>query len=306
MKMKIVSRDYNLEVDFEKIMQFLRSVYQETGSLQNWFPDRFENSCEDHVSDIRIWEEINDTTSPPHHKIVAIANPEELFCYFIQIHPDYGFLEKEIIQWIESHSVAKKTSSGQEQKLSIVTVDGNSVREKSLTQLGFKKRTDRIYGHLRFRPLDLPIEDYSLPEGFIIRSVNGRSDHEQLARGVRTVFGHGEWFDADLSERIRKRTFHVPDLDLVAVAPDGIIAAFCTLRVDPESRITQLEPMGTLPEFRKRGLAKALLAEGFKRLEKYNPKLIYIGGAAYNPGAMGLYEPTFPEKIDMHIWTKEI
>lgn len=306
MKMKIISRNYNLDEDLELIMQFLRSVYQETKSLQNWFPDRFENSCDDHISDIRIWEEIDETRSPPQHKLVAFANPEDPFCYFIQIHPDYSFLEREIIQWIESHSVAKKTDFKQEQKLNIITVDGNSSREKILTELGFKKRTDRIYGHLRFRPLDMPIEEYSLPDGFIIRSVEGKPDHEQLARAVRTVFGHGEWFNAELSERIRQRSFHKPDLDLVAVAPNGTIASFCTFRVDPESRITQLEPMGTLPEFRKLGLAKALLSEGFKRLEKYNPTLIYIGGAATNPAALRLYDSSFPEKIDMHIWTKEI
>ncbi|MFX1537241.1 MAG: GNAT family N-acetyltransferase [Promethearchaeota archaeon] len=305
--MKIESREYNPKEDFDKLMQFLINTYNETKTLQNWFPDRFESNHDDWIPDIRIWEEINDMISPPHHKIVAFVIPERTFNYFIQIHPDYSFLEKEIINWIEIHCTAKKKELNEKQTLSIITVEGNIIREQVLTELGFKQLLDPIYGHLRIRPLDLPIRDYSLPEGFEIRSVQGKSDYEKLAEGVRLIFGHGDWFTAEIIEGIINRSFYKQDLDLVVVAPDGAIAAFCTFRIDPVSRITQLEPMGTHPKFRRLGLAKALLSEGLKRLEKYNPTLLYIGGAADNPAAMRLYESVgFTKKLTLYFWVKDI
>jgi len=93
----------------------------------------------------------------------------------------------------------------------------------------------------------------------------------------------------------------------VAVALDGSIASFCTFRVDPQSRVTELEPMGTLPEHRGKGLAKAILTEVFRRLAGYDPSLLYIGGAANTPEANRLYEATgFTERNDYYYWQKTI
>ena len=85
------------------------------------------------------------------------------------------------------------------------------------------------------------------------------------------------------------------------------LAAFCTFRMDPRSRLTELEPLATMPDHRKKGVAKAMLLEGIDRLYKYKPTLIYIGGAANTPGANALYESTgFIEKIAEHRWRRNI
>ena len=299
--MQIDSRGYSPDQDLQKIMDFLRDTYLDTRTIQNWLPNRFENSYRDLVSDVRIWEEIDGDP----HRIVAMANPEIPFRYFIQIHPDHTHLEEEIVQWIEKHCTALKPDPGTEQKLSIVTLDGNPTRETLLREQGFEKGS--IYGILRIRPVDTPIPDFPPPEGFEIRSVNKKTDFKRIAKAIRTIFGHGEWFTAEVLEGIASLSFYHEDLDLVAVAPDGNIASFCTFRVDPPSRITELEPMGTHPDYRSLGLAKALLCEGFRRLKKYNPTLLYIGGAADNPAANRLYESTeFNEENNYHYWSKMI
>ena len=79
------------------MMEFLRDTFAETGSLHNWLPPRFENSRDALFPDTQIWEETGG--DPP--RIVAVANPEVKFRYFIQIHPDYAFLDGEIVRWIE-------------------------------------------------------------------------------------------------------------------------------------------------------------------------------------------------------------
>ena len=305
--MPIVSRGYSPDQDLQRIMGFLRDTYLETRTIQNWLPTRFENSYKDLVSDVRIWEDADPAApdSLSNHRIVAMANPEIPFLYFIQIHPDHAPLEEEIVRWIENHCAALKPDPDMEQKLSIVTLDGNPARETLLRERGFEKGP--AYGILRVRPVDTPIPDFAPPEGFEIRSVVKETDFEKIAKAVRVVFGHGEWLTAEVLEGIASCSFYHEDLDLVAVAPDGDIASFCTFRVDPPSRITELEPVGTHPDYRGLGLAKALLCEGFRRLERYDPTLLYIGGAADTPAANRLYESVgFSEENAYHYWSKTV
>ena len=306
--MKTVSRAYNSDEDLKSVMTFLREVFNETSSYQNWFPDRFENNHEGGgsvhwVGDIRIWEEIDDK-SKMSRKIVGLANPESPNDYFIQVNPAYSFLEREIVKWIERHRLEKKKDPNRKEKLRIHTIEGNSVRELLLSELGYKKGETSMY--LRLRPVDLPIPDVGCLESYEIRSVKGRSDYDQLASVIRLVFGHGEWFNAEIYEGITRCSFYKPDLDLVAVAPDGTFASFCTFRMDPISKITNLEPVGTHPDYRKLGLAKALIFEGLRRAMRYNPALFYVG-AANTPAANRLYDSVgYTEKLAEYCWFKEI
>jgi GNAT superfamily N-acetyltransferase len=133
------------------------------------------------------------------------------------------------------------------------------------------------------------------------------TDFPRLVEAIRIVFGHGESFNVEVLEWLSNRSFYVPELDLVVVAPDRSIASFCTFRVDPPSRIVELEPMGTLPDQRRKGLAKAIIVEGLKRLRKYDPSLLYIGGAADTPEANRLYEVTgYSGSLRYYYWHKTI
>ena len=65
--------------------------------------------------------------------------------------------------------------------------------------------------------------------------------------------------------------------------------------------------MGTHPDYRRMGLAKALISEGMRRLKKYDPLNLYIAGAADNPAANRLYEVTgFEKSGTYYYWSKTI
>jgi len=284
------SQPYKHSEDFEAVMEFLREAYIETGSLQNWLPPRFENSAKGNEADTRIWK----TRSG---RIVGAVTPEEKLRFFIQVHPDHAHLFAEIIDWIDGHFAT-------EGRVSIITLEGDPEREKTLRRHGFEK--GRVYGVLRLRDVDAPIPEYRLPDGFTIRSVEPK-DFDELARAGRTVFGHGEWFNSDVLKEISCASFYHYNLDLVAVDGRNEIAAFCTFRLDEPSGITELEPMGTLPKYQGLGLAKALLFEGFRRLKMYTPSLLYIGGAADTPAANRLYEATgFTNRRYYYFWSKMV
>ncbi|MBM3292264.1 GNAT family N-acetyltransferase [Candidatus Bathyarchaeota archaeon] len=297
--MQIYSREYQHNNDFEAVMHFLRESYSTTKSFQNWLPTRFENNSRE--KGIQIWLDATEKKE----KIIALSNPEEKFRYFIQLNPNYQFLFKEILHWIEKNCINQKQNADEKQTLSIINLESSLNREEELKKQGFQK--EKIYGILRLRNLNSPIPNFSIPNGYEIRSVNPSTDFEELAKAVRIVFNHGEWFNKEILQVISRASFYHKELDLVMVNKKGKIASFCTFRFDAPSGITELEPMGTLPEYRRKGLAKALLCEGFRRLQKYNPKLLYIDGAADTPEANRLYEVTgFTETQNYYFWNKII
>ena len=53
---------------------------------------------------------------------------------------------------------------------------------------------------------------------------------------------------------------------IVAVAPSGEFAAFCTVWFDDVTRTGAFEPVGTAPAHRRRGLGKAVMCEGVPSL----------------------------------------
>ena len=48
---------------------------------------------------IQLWER----SDGENLQIVGIANPEIIDQYYLQVNPEYDFLEREMIQWIEDH-----------------------------------------------------------------------------------------------------------------------------------------------------------------------------------------------------------
>ena len=292
--MIVESRAYCNEQDHPRVMEFLRATYAETDNLENWLPPRFENNRRSMDPGIQLWED--------NGKLVGLVVPEESLVYFVQLHPRYPKLYPEMVQWIEEYSSI--TWGKDDAMLKIIEMEGNPKKEKVLQEHGFTR--GRIYGIFRMRDLDLSIPDFKLPDGFKVRSVTP-DDFDEIASCIRQVFGHGAWFNREILETLSSASFYNPDLDLVVVNTEGKIVSFCTFRLDPLSRVTELEPMGTLEEYRSMGIGRALLCEGFRRLKKYNPSLLYIGGAADTPPANRLYELTgFTQRIDLYRWEKSL
>jgi ribosomal protein S18 acetylase RimI-like enzyme len=53
------------------------------------------------------------------------------------------------------------------------------------------------------------------------------------------------------------------------LAPNGDCASFCTIWIDEKNRYGKFEPVGTHAEYQGRGLGRALLLEGFRRMAQY-------------------------------------
>lgn len=82
------------------------------------------------------------------------------------------------------------------------------------------------------------------------------------------------------------------DLDCIAEAPDGRLAAYCLAWLDPDNRVGELEPVGTHPDFRRLGLASAVSRFALRRLEEEGATraTVYAVVDPANPGPKLLYE----------------
>ena len=82
------------------------------------------------------------------------------------------------------------------------------------------------------------------------------------------------------------------DLDCVAEAPDGRLAAYCLAWLDPDNRVGELEPVGTHPDFRRLGLGSAVSRFALRRLEEEGATqaMVYAVVDPANTGPKALYE----------------
>lgn len=133
--------------------------------------------------------------------------------------------------------------------------------------------------------------DQTLPEGFVIRPLAGASEVAAYVDLHQTTF-------ESKSMRVEWRTHTLqqpayrPDLDLVVVAPDGRLAAFCVcwLHQGADGIQGQIEPMGVHPDFRNLGLGRAILSEGLRRLYAQGAQEVFVETDNYRDAAFALYE----------------
>ncbi|GAB4474359.1 MAG: hypothetical protein Kow00124_14260 [Anaerolineae bacterium] len=140
------------------------------------------------------------------------------------------------------------------------------------------------------RPLDA-LPEVTLPPGFSAQTVGGEADAERRARASHGAFGSSRPFPAYL-ERYRGfmgSALYDPESDMMITAPEGRAAAFCIAWIDPATRTGLFEPVGTHPDFQGRGLGRAMLAEGMRRMQARGMTQAIVCAEVDNLAAQGLY-----------------
>jgi ribosomal protein S18 acetylase RimI-like enzyme len=135
------------------------------------------------------------------------------------------------------------------------------------------------------------LDDPSSPAGITIRPLSGPEEAPAYVELHRTVFE-----SKNMTEAWRVRTLHRPeyvqDADLVAVAPDGRLAAFCICWLHRNSGGTtsgQIEPAGVHPDFRRLGLGRAIISEALRRLRRLGAVNVCVLTDNYRNAALNLY-----------------
>jgi len=75
----------------------------------------------------------------------------------------------------------------------------------------------------------------------------------------------------------------------IIAAPDGTLAAYCIAWLDPRTRTTEIEPLGTHPEYRRLGLARAIAQEVVWRSAESDAESVMVWSVDKNPEARRVY-----------------
>jgi ribosomal protein S18 acetylase RimI-like enzyme len=217
----------------------------------------------------------------------------------ILIHPDLehgdaaGPVAERVVRWVIDHGREIARTSGVETQVRFRTHDDDWALINLIERHGF--RAEDWYTPKYARRLDDVISEPRLPPGFSIRHVAGEQDVEAYVALHRDAFGTPNMYVEERRALMRDPDY-VSDLDLVAVAPDGVLAAFVVGGIDrEESRfrgqlIGYTDPLGTRPAYRRRGLAGALLYEAFRRLQQHGVAVATVGTGSWNTATISLVE----------------
>jgi ribosomal protein S18 acetylase RimI-like enzyme len=132
-----------------------------------------------------------------------------------------------------------------------------------------------------------------LPGGFHVRSLAGdASEVADRAAAHREVWH--PWTVGEVTDEQYARFMQMPgydrDLDVVAVAPDGTIAAYVNGWLDSVNKIGDLGPVGAREAYRRQGLTRAVLLECMRRMKARGMDRVCVSTGEDNVAARNLYE----------------
>jgi GNAT superfamily N-acetyltransferase len=109
-----------------------------------------------------------------------------------------------------------------------------------------------------------------MPDGFVLvdRAEGTRKPHPMRRRNGQAV-----------ADRLRECSLYDPALDLAAETADGQVAGYALFWFDPVTQVGLVEPMRVETAYQRRGLARAMLAEGLDRLAKRGARRLKVGYA---------------------------
>jgi len=176
-------------------------------------------------------------------------------------------------------------ASGSSAALDTACRSEDHARIALLKRHGFVEETVRT---LQFtRSLAEPIPEPALPAGYTIRPITGGAEVEALVALHRAAFGTAHMTVAERLTWMAAADYD-PELDLVAVAPDGSLAASCFCAIHAaENRLSGrddgvTDPLATHPGHQRRGLARALLCAGMARLRARGASRARLGTSSDN------------------------
>jgi ribosomal protein S18 acetylase RimI-like enzyme len=201
-------------------------------------------------------------------------------------HPQARKIEPAIYSWVEEHwephGDAWVTYAEQ----------GDTHREAVLTGLGYRAagESEVMYAY----DLNSAPAAVALPPGFAIRDATQHTDPVARSRLRWMVFRPEVDPESAPGPVMQEQWSYDPSLDLVVVAPDGELVAFATGWINAQTRISEVEPIGTHPTYLRRGLARAVVCTCFDRLRARGVRWTHIASAAEPAVSNRLYRSLGP------------
>jgi GNAT superfamily N-acetyltransferase len=221
----------------------------------------------------------------------------------IMLHPEHRAAERLMLEYAEQH--VRRPAEDGSSSLMLVSLESDTSRNQLLEEHGFIRSNNFLASHIIDLAEPKPVPQ--LPADFTLRDMRSPLSETELEARVdvhRAAFHPSK---LTLSKYLAARnspTYH-PELDLVAVAPNGEFAAYTIVWFDEENHTALFEPVGCHPDYQRRGLGRALLYEAMRRLRELGATRAHVGSwLEDSPGAM-LYRAAGFQLIDrFYEWHK--
>jgi mycothiol synthase len=297
--MKIHDTAYtHSEAEIDELRAFLVKSYAENMKPFNWrlaltenwiYASRYLEPLEYFTSRVHLWRNATG-------QLVAFVVRGTNFSN-IQVDYENRFLEPEIFGWIEQHPL------GDNKKISTMVYDWDTERQTLLAERGYQNRG--AIEDVRIYDLNQTYPPVTLPPGYRITSVAEYTDYAErieLENRVWNVSLDENWFRGKSSS-----PSYSVEWDLLAVSPEEKLAAFNLVWRYPQNRTAEIDPVGTHPDHRKRGLSRALILESFKRLRESGFRYTYIASETADPIVSHLYASLQPVETYQGLqWTTQL
>ena len=233
----------------------------------------------------------------------ALLSPQwRSFDVFVQPALRGSPLAWQMYDWAEEKITALAANQGGRDIRTMWVAERDDALIYHLERRGFGRDKGYLIQHLRW--LEGSIATQELPKGFYVRRMAGEREIPSRAAASHAAFV------SDMAEdRYQARYLgflhspvYRPELDIVAIASDGRVAAFCNGWLDFTNRVGLFEPVGTHPDFQRQGLAKAILAEGMRRMMAYGMRTAIVCAEHDNLPARRLYQ-SMGFQPDNRLWT---
>jgi GNAT superfamily N-acetyltransferase len=308
--MDLSRRKYENESDYWRIRQFLREVFLLNGRREHsWHVARWDYFRWHFITNLQVCgplEQVASIWETADGQIAAVLHPVDPREAFLHVHPAFRTpeLEEEMIAHAEEH-IPIPGRDGMRRLYFPVDRD-DPLRQKLLLSRGYVDIHNP--GHKYHRDLEAPLPHVPLAAGYTLRSMGGLEEHPARNWASWQAFHSDEPdqnYDQDWSwyANLQSAPLYRRDLDIVAVTEAGEIASFCTIYYDDDTRSAVCVLVGTAAGHQRRGLGKAVMFEGLRRLQRLGCTRVLAN--AYDPPADALYGSVLNAKETSQTFLKE-
>lgn len=303
---RIINRPIQDERDFWRIRELLQETYLITPLCFNWEVRRWDGRR--FYNDDPTWgasqAKVGEVWETEDGRLVGAVHPDGSGDAHLQLHPDYRHIEEAMIAWAENH-LSVPAEEGARCRLDIYAQEYDKTRQQLLGRRGYEKMPwGGVSRRLQFD--GAPIERPNLADGYTLRTTepDAEGDSQRLAVLLNAAFNRDIHVGAEHQIFAQMAPCFRQELDLVAVAPDDSFAAYVGVPYDDVTRHGIFEPVCTHPSHQRKGLARALMLEGLRRLKALGAQDVTVETGDMIP-ANRLYDCLgFTETVKGFVWRK--
>ncbi len=274
----IITRPFSVLADCGKIYQFMLDIYER--DWRNGVPAPFFEYA---YSSFAYWMDI---TYSYKNRIWEDNGEIVAFCFyespvtdiFFSLKPGYEELAPEMIAYADACMPIKN------EKIKLTLFVGQDALISAAKQAGYYQESESL--DMQF---DFDDElDYPLPEGFHFVGPD-EYDIDKISKCCWKGFDHeqneGPWdHQYEQSNYLIEVAPHAtPNLAAIIADEKGEYACFAGMWWTPENKLAYMEPLCTIPEYRRKGLAAAALSELYRRTKA-------LGATHMTGGDNGFYK----------------